>query len=225
MVMVDDAVFSFTVSPLANVSTTVTDISLGIEALIFSDALMGDRQRSVRWWAIAFLSVGIAAFAGSVTHGFYQQMSPLAATVFKSLTNVAISSSSGAMVLGCITSFFVGTLWWMGATAVGLKLFLFCHLSLTHPDTFIYPVADYLSAMVLIGIMSGWAYGVEKAAYAVWIISGIGVSALAALILAIKWTVHPIISPDAIYHVVQMVALYCFFQGSRRLCDRPLMRD
>ena len=223
--MVDGNVFSFTVSPLANVSTTVTDVGLGIEALIFGYLLLRDRHDSVRWWAIAFFAVGMAALSGSVYHGLYHRLSHAAATGFKSLTNVAISGSSGAMVLGCMTSFLVGPVWRIGAAIVGLKFFLFCHLSLTHPDAFIYPVSDYLSAMVLIGLMSGYAYGIERAAYAVWIMGGIGISAIAALVLAIKWTVHPVLSPDAIYHLVQMIALYFFFRGSRRLCDRQLVND
>lgn len=216
---------SFTVSPLANVSTTVTDIGLGIEALIFSYWLRRDRRESLRWWAIAFFAVGIAALSGSVYHGLYHQLAPAMANGFKRLTNVAISGASGAMVLGCLTRVCGGVVWRIGAAIVGLKFFLFCPLSFMHPDGFIYPVADYLSAMVMLVLLSGWAYGLERAAYAVWLLGGIGVSAIAAFVLAIKWTVHPLLSPDAIYHVIQMVALYFFFEGSRCLGDRHPVPD
>ncbi|MEM9216077.1 MAG: hypothetical protein AAGD25_17240 [Cyanobacteria bacterium P01_F01_bin.150] len=68
--------------------------------------------------------------------------------------------------------------------------------------------------------MSGWAYYAYRTPSSGWILSGIGVSAIAVIVLAIKWTFHPSSSPDAIYHLVQMLALYCFFQGSQQLSDR-----
>ena len=212
--------FEGVVSPLANISTAVTDLGLALEALLFTYLLSRSSQRSVQWWAIAFLAVAIAALSGSIYHGFYRQLSPPIIALCQDLTHVAISISSGAMVMGCLTSLWAGPLLMAGIGAIGLKFALFCHLSLSRKEAFIYPVVDYLSAMLLVGLMMGWAYLMHRVSYAGWMIGGIGVSAIAAVVLAIKWTFHPWLSPDAIYHLVQMVALYCFFMGSRDMGDR-----
>lgn len=214
--------FDGVVSPLANISTAVTDLGIGIEALIFWVLLKQRPYRSVQWWAIAFLCVAIAAFSGAIYHGFYQQLPPILITLFQQVTHVAISGSSAAMVIGSITSLFVAPLLTGMVGAIGLKFALFCHLGLTRENAFIYPVVDYLSAMIVVGLLCGWPSRSSSGTYRKWMLSGIGVSAIAAVILAIKWTVHPLLSPDAIYHLVQMLALYCFFQGSQLLRDRRL---
>ena len=212
--------FDGVVSPLANISTAVTDLGIGIEAFLFGYVLIQTPQRSVQWWAIAFFSVAIAALSGSVYHGFYRQLSFPITSLLQDLTHVAISVSSGAMVMGCVTNVLSGLLLLGSIGAVGLKFALFCHLSLTREEAFIYPVVDYLSTMILVGAMTGWSYFTHRISYAGWMLGGIGVSAIAAVVLALKWTFHPLLSPDAIYHLVQMVALYCFFQGCRAMGDR-----
>lgn len=216
--------FDGVVSPLANISTAVTDLGIGVESLIFSSFLGRSHQRSVRWWAIAFFAVAIAALSGSLYHGFYRQLSPAIITLFQGITHVSISVASGTMVMGCFTSVLSGPILTRIIGVIGFKFVLFCHLSLTRENAFIYPVLDYLSAMILVGGITGWAYWIYRISYAGWLVSGISVSAIAVIILALKWTVHPLLSPDAIYHLVQMIALYCFFRGSRRLSDRPFVK-
>lgn len=188
---------------------------------MFCGLLWKSDQLAVKCWAIAFCGTAIAALAGSIYHSFANLLTPSIVTLCQLVTASGIGLASSMMLVGIVKSHLAPSIqpWCMGA--VGLKLWLYFYVQSRHPNDFAYAVTDYLSAMAIIFILAAKDYCSQQTSSTVWITSGIVVSGLAAAVLGLKWSPVMAISPDALYHVVQMVALYLFFRGSSRLGDRP----
>jgi len=82
----------------------------------------------------------------------------------------------------------------------------------THDD-FIFVIADYGSALVLILVLAWTSSAAGLGAAARWITAGVAVSVVAAAIQALKLAPHPQFNHNDLFHVVQMGALYLLYRG------------
>ncbi|MEB3358528.1 MAG: hypothetical protein VKK04_17510 [Synechococcales bacterium] len=203
----------------ASLSTTLTDIGIGIEAFLFFALLIKSNQIAVKCWAIAFGCTAIAALIGGFYHGFAGSFSQPVGSFCQATIAYFVSAASSMMLLGVVKSSAspARQLWLMGA--IGLKFGVFASLYRAYPEDFSYVVADYLSAMGIVLVLSIKKYRAYQTAIAIWLSGGIAISIIAASLLAWRWWPTSATNPETIYHVVQMLALYFFFRGSRLLID------
>jgi uncharacterized membrane protein YfhO len=197
--------FDFLSEPI----TTLTDYALAIESLIFATLLWQPSHPS-KLWSLAFIGVAIATLCGGTYHGF-QLPSTIEWSLWRTLT-YALSLSSSCMLAATLYQFPRQVRAW-GLGAIALKSALYLSWATSHPD-FLYIIVDYISAMlILLAIHIRLAIHHKK--HSTWIILGVLTSLFAAVVqgLGLSLTVH--LNQNDLYHLVQMVALYCFYKGAR----------
>lgn len=191
---------------MAEPLTTLTDYAIALECLLLAGLLFvqGGVQRL---WAAAFGSVSSAAVLGGVYHGFAHQLSleqriwlwqgmgmAVAIASFFTVVAVAVTLPRGK----CLALLALATAKLAGAIAVGFTLWGFA-----------LRVADYLSALIIV-LLVQWLQRRQDSNAPAWLLAAIALSGLGAMGLLIPW---PGGSPLVVYHLVQMVALFCIYRS------------
>ena len=192
---------------LSEPMTLATDYLLGAVTAWLSFLLFKRReaQRSRFWWAIAFAALALAAFLGGTWHGLLQS------DALWKATTVSVGMASFAMVVGTVFA----TLRGAGRKALialaGVKLLLYLAWMLGH-DEFIYVVLDTGIAFAVVAALHLWKFNR-------WMLGGVAVSVIAALVQASGFALHRHFNHNDLYHVIQVVAMLLFYGGARRLRD------
>jgi acyl-coenzyme A thioesterase PaaI-like protein len=97
-----------------------------------------------------------------------------------------------------------------------VKSWVYLSQSIVHHH-FIYAIADYLAAMIVVLLLEVKVMGQKQGLQSgQWIVAGIAVSALAIGVQAVQLTIA-VLTPNDLYHLVQMIALYLFYRGASLL--------
>jgi hypothetical protein len=208
---------------IAEPAVTLTDYALTIEAAAFAAMLAVDRERPklVRIAGSAFFGAGsIAAFAGGAVHGFVPDQRHPAHRILWSATLIALGGGSLAA-------------WTIGA-GVGLPPRAARNITagaavqyagyvtaiVRGERRFAFAVATYLPAtLFLLGVFAR-RYARDRTRGSALGLSGVALTFVAAGIQQGKVALHPrYFDHNALYHLVQGVALYLLFLGLRALPD------
>ncbi|PSR18194.1 hypothetical protein C8255_08770 [filamentous cyanobacterium CCP3] len=201
--------------------TALTDYAIALECLLFAAGLLG-RGWVARVWAIAFGSVGGAAFLGGTLHGFAPQLVWEQRLWLWQGMVLTLAIASFCILVAVALS--VPQRWRLGLLILAIaKLILVLRLD-TSPWAFAISVADYLSALTLVLLVQLRQFvrqhqGSPKPRPSpdlAWMAAGFATSALAAIALLIPRRALPL-SPLGVYHLVQMVALYCIYRSARAM--------
>ena len=183
--------------------TLVTDYALCIAALIFCVRLW----RTFRAWSLAFLFTAAASLFGGTYHGLGSQLPPLVEITLWKATVLSLG----------LTSFFL--LAGMGrrlAVLATVKFIVFASWMITHDD-FVWVIADYGLAFLLVGIGQGVAWIRARAPSAPWFLGSVLVAVVAAAVQAARVTIHPDFNHNDLYHVIQIVVLWMVFRAGLRM--------
>jgi len=201
--------------------TTVTDYAIAAECTLFALLLLKSKtlpkQCSSRLWAGAFIVTAIAAIGGGTCHGFLLSLEPAMLTILWQITLYALSIASALLLWATVISGVTPSLhlYWLGAIALKCGINLACT---TIQSNFFYAAIDYLSAMVIMLLLQLKGISNPQKREAGWFISGALVSGLAVLILILQ--IRSLgISTNALYHLVQIIALYLLFRGAQQVKD------
>jgi hypothetical protein len=189
---------------------TLTDYALALECAVFCVILLrgaaGDTLR--RWWAFFFATIGLAAFIGGTVHGF---LPGNAALWTATMLTLGLTSLAG---------WFIGSLLlgmrWLRPVAV-LLLGIYAGIVLFVNSTFVVAIAMYLPAtmFLLLAMVARYATARERAV-AIGVV-GLLMTFAAAAVQQLKVGVHPVFfNHNALYHVIQFVALWLIFVAARR---------
>jgi hypothetical protein len=192
--------------PLLEPITTLTDYALAIESLIFAAPLW---QRT-KLWSLAFIGVAIAAFSGGTYHGFL--LPPAAEWALWRTLTYALNLSSSAMLAATLYKLPRSVRAW-GIGAIVLKSILYLIWATYHPN-FLYILIDYLSAMLIL-LAIHIKLATHHKNHSIWIIAGVLISLIAAVVQGLGLSLTKHLNQNDLYHLVQMVALYCFYKGAR----------
>ena len=101
----------------------------------------------------------------------------------------------------------------------GLKLVVYW-INVTRRPEFRVAAADYGGALAI--LLAGTVYAVVRwhLPGSTWLIAGVAVSVVAAVIQARRIAPHRHFNHNDLFHVVQMAALYLFYRGGALLVDR-----
>ena len=201
--------------------TLLTDLLLGALCLCFAVRLFrrcdDEDQTSSRLFAAALVSTAVAALAGGVTHGFQPYLSATADTVLWKLTVLSIGVTSLLFLVATAVATLVGV---GRRVLIGVALieWLVYSLWMLRHDEFIWVIADYVPAMLVVLVLQvrRMRRGEREAG---WIVGGIVLSLLGAGVQAAGLAPAPWFNHNDLYHVVQMVAVWLLYRGA------ALMRD
>ena len=183
--------------------TALTDYALAVLTAWLAMRLFTSREMAVRLWAAAFVALAVGAFLGGTWHGFLQSDLLWKATV------LSVGVATFCMVAGSAFATLRGNALQILAA---IKLAAFSAWMLFH-DEFIYVVIDSGVAFAAVAALHLWRFNG-------WILAGVAVSVLAAVVQASGIALHQHFNHNDLYHVVQMAAMVLLYRGARLLVDR-----
>ena len=190
----------------------LTDYALAIECSLF--AYLAHRREH----ALFFGSAAVASLAGGTVHGFFLDVRTLGNAVLWRITLIAIGVTAlSAWAIGARVLF-------PGPAARRLTIVAaaafagYSVLTLFITQDFRAAVAFYLPAAVFLLVVLSLAYARGRERRVVVAISGLGLMFIAAAVQQARIVLHPTyFNHNALYHLIQAVALWLLFLGLRRL--------
>jgi len=186
----------------------LTDYALGGVTVWLAVLLLRNRSASCRLWTLAFAALALGAFLGGTFHGFRYEW------LWKP-TVLAVGVASFGMLAGSAYTTTTGNVQRALVIAAVVKLALYEAWMLGH-DAFIFVVADTASAMLAVAALHLLALDNPATR---WILGGVAVSLIAAGIQAGRVALHEHFNHNDLYHVVQVVAMFLYYAGAKRMRD------
>jgi len=200
---------------------SLTDLMLAGECGLFSALLWrrDAKQGSIRlWFVVFFAATGFAALLGAIAHGF---IADPASTIYRLLWVVIFS----AIGIAAVASWAIGSLLALpsalaksiisaAAASFVVYLFVVIFVSQSFAAAVIYylPAALFLLAALIIAQMRG---GLKSPMPAM---AGILLSFFAAYVQQAEISLASLhLSHNALYHIVQAIALFLIFLGAMQL--------
>ncbi|HJS76214.1 MAG TPA: hypothetical protein VJ778_02290 [Burkholderiales bacterium] len=192
---------------LSEPMTLATDYLLGAVTASLCVRLARNRQsqKSRTFWALAFAAVALAAFLGGTWHGFLQGKLVWKATL------LAAGGASFAMLAGSAFAVLSGTPRAVVLALASAKFLVYAAVMLTR-DEFLFVAIDSGIAFTLVAALHLWRWNA-------WIVAGVAVSVLGALVQASGLAPHRHFNHNDLYHVIQVAAMLLLYRGARRLTD------
>ena len=203
---------------LAEPAVPLTDFGLAIECALFVWLLSpraGASSGQGRWFRVFFASTGLAAFLGGVVHGFLTDSSSRAHAALWTATLIA--SGVSALAIWMIGAELVDRPYAREIRRIALAAFTAYLAVIVVQNTFVIAIIAFLPAVLFLLIVFGWRYRRRRETAALWGIAGLLLMLLGAAVQRAgsgrlpDWFNH-----NAVFHVIQALALACLFAAAGR---------
>ncbi len=206
---------------MAEPAVTLTDYGIAALCAVLAHLLYhrGARGSGFRgWFTTFFVATGVAALLGGTVHGFFPDESSRAHSMLWSATLLAIGVATlTAWSAGAKLLFVPRMARWIQGLAIA-ELVVYAFLVVSATEDFRLAIAMYLPAslFLLVALWLGWRRqrvpALKTAAF------GLVLTLVAAAVQQLRVAVHPVyFDHNALYHVIQAVALVLVFVGARYL--------
>lgn len=198
-------------------ATLITDYLLGaftgaLAWRLFAAARQ-NRRTTQWWWATAFAATAIAGVTGGTVHGFRQMLHPGVTAALWLVTLEGLVVAAFAVVRGTLIGARLhpetaraGSLLAAGAyAAYGVWV-------ANHPR-FVFAIGAYGVAMAVLVAFKLSAWRSERSA-ARWMMAGVAVSVVAALVQQSRWSLHQHFNHNDLYHVIQAAGVWLLYRGA-----------
>lgn len=196
-------------------TTLATDYLLAAFSAVLAMKLWAAGTASARWWALAFAMTAIAGAAGGTVHGF-QLLLP--ATVLRALwlLTLELLVAAGAAILLATAAVHARSTRAHRRIAAGVGLASVGYmLWLPARPAFASAIAAYGCALVVLALVEARAWRSWASPASGWLLAGVGVSVVAAVVQQGGWSLHRHFNHNDLYHVVQAGALWLLYRGAR----------
>jgi len=214
---------------IADPAVTLTDYALAIECatIVILLARTEATDKELRFWFVAFFAAASAAsFLGGTVHGFFKNPATAGNAVFWPATLLSILASGLAAWFAAARLQMSEPSRTMAQRAAVAGIVLLSLVVLFVKQKFYVAIIGYLPAtLFLLGAFVA-AYNRRPARPIAWGIFGLSLTLIAAGIQRLGIAIHPrYFDHNALYHVVQGVALWMIFVAARYLSTaRPPIR-
>jgi hypothetical protein len=175
--------------------TTLTDYALAAVCAVLGFRLL-DRTK---FWALAFLSLALAALLGGTWHGFWQS------DALWKATTLSVGVASFGMAVGSARHTTTGYALRALTVVAAIKWVAYSAWMLAQDD-FIWVVLDTGVALLIVGALYLWRFNG-------WMLAGVAVSVLAAVVQASGVRPHEHFNHNDLYHLIQIAAMLAFYRG------------
>lgn len=197
-------------------TTAITDYILGMLTAYWGIRLLQQQTPATVFWGIGFISLAIASFLGGTAHGFKPALSKVTHAIIWRTTLATIGVTSATMVIGLTIARMTGILQTaiIAATSVLLVGYL---ILISFKDEFFYAIIGYTPSIIFVLIVEimtlfGNNPSIEKTS-AVWNLTAVIVSVISTTIQAKKIGISKNFNHNDLFHIVQMIGMYCFFRA------------
>ena len=202
---------------IAEPTTMITDYVLAACCIYFGLAVLRPALRQGAkarvYWGVSFLIAGFSTFVGGSMHGF-RPMLDMSIVVTLWMITLYGSGLASLTFLVAAAQPLQGA-FRKAAIAFALVKFPVYAVAVTIDDNFLFAIADYGSAMLLILAIHATLYLRHQRSDSKFIAAGVIVSFIAAGIQTTGITVNEYLNYNDIYHVVQIAGMYLFYRGAR----------
>jgi hypothetical protein len=204
-------------------ATAITDGLMAVQCAWYAYRLGRDHgcgTRALQCWRGALASVGLAAAAGAGFHGLPPHVWPrLRAALWKAV-GIATGAAGALMLVGGILASSTSA-WRQLWIAAALVKSVLLGVNTWQRNDFRTIIYDYGASLVALFLLQWrWPSPASPA-----IRHGILFSCVAVAVQQKGPVLHPRFDRNALYHLVQMVALHFFAQAGRKLCDSAPAAD
>jgi hypothetical protein len=197
-------------------ATLITDYLLaGFTAVLATRLFRAARQGGSRaqwWWGIAFSATAVASTFGGSVHGFPEALGSARPLVWL----VAMESlvlAGYAVVRGTVSGSALSAAAQRRGSLAALVLYAAVAVWVMQDPRFVRAIVAYASALaVLVALQSGALRRGDEAAR--WMLGGVAISVVAAVIQQAKLAPHPRFNHNDLYHVVQALAVWLLYKGA-----------
>jgi predicted membrane channel-forming protein YqfA (hemolysin III family) len=202
--------------------TVATDVVLAALAFVFAARLASrsaaEGSVAAAWLAAALAVTGLAALIGAFAHGTDTANDALRERLWRA--TVYVTGLIGAATVASVAFFAAqGSARTALLAFAAIKLVVFMYRVARRPE-FRIVAADYGIALAIVLVGAVVEMVRRRAPGMTWMIAGVLVSLVAALVQARRVALHRHFNHNDLYHVIQMVALYAFSRGGLLLVDR-----
>ena len=190
----------------------LTDYALALECTVFAYLL----QRKEH--ALFFGSAAVASLAGGTVHGFFLDDRTLGNAVLWRITLIAIGvTAASAWAVGARV-LFPGPTARRISIAAAAAFAAYCVVTVFITQEFRAAVVFYLPAVVFLLVALSVAYARARERAILPAVAGLGLMFIAAAVQQAGIALHPrYFNHNALYHLIQALALWLLFLGLRRL--------
>jgi len=206
--------------------TLITDYTLaGVTAWLAWLLIRKQEGHASRsYWAVAFAAVAFSATLGGSFHGFAPELAESAQNLLWKATVLVVGVGTFAMVVGSSIGTTSGTPRKVLISLATAKLVIYLTWMVSYDD-FSFVIVDTGITMAVIGLLHGWSTICRRDPASIWMIGGVGVSALAAGVQSTGYAPHPHFNHNDLYHVIQIAAMVLFYMGARQLRDKSQLAE
>jgi hypothetical protein len=204
-------------------ATMLTDYALGALCAVLSWLLwmrgQAKMRMSVRYWAAGIGSLALASIAGGTVHGWRLILTePVVSALWKAAI-FSVGLASFCFLAGTLTASFAPAVRRLLMVIPVVQLVSYM-IWMTRHNEFRYVIYNYGGTFVLILLSQIYELFNRKPRSAAWIIAGVSVSFLAALVQRTGIALHATFNHNDLYHVVQMAGVALLYRGAALLHDR-----
>jgi hypothetical protein len=197
-------------------ATLITDYLLaGFTAALASSlirASRASRDRSQRWWGIAFAATAVSSAFGGTAHGFHDALGS-ASTIVWLVAMEALVVAAYALVRATMSRGELSDRAERRGTIVALIVYASVAIWIVQDPRFVRAIVAYALALAVLVVFQIAA--LRRGDHAArWVLGGVAVSVLAAVIQQAKLSPHPSFNHNDLYHVVQAVGLWLLYRGA-----------
>ena len=197
----------------------LTDYALGLECVFFALWLLayGQADYPLRlWFIIFFVSIGLAAFMGGTVHGYFANEGTPGHTLLWVTTLIAIGVTAlSAWAIGAHLYFSEAIAAWITRGAV-IVFGLYCFVVLFVTRDFLVAIIHYLPATIFLLTVYVLVYQQAQETAVLSGLLGLILTFIAAGVQQAQLSFHPVyLSYNALYHVLQVVALFLIYWSAR----------
>jgi hypothetical protein len=188
-------------------ATLATDYLLAAFTATLAWRLRARGGQARWWWAVGFAASAVAGIAGGTVHGFRLLMPPPVTEALWVLTleallvaGVAIIAATHRLMLTPAAVAYAGYGIWVAAN-----------------PRFIFAIIGYGAALPVLLAVHGRAWSATRSPASTWILLGVAVSVVAAVVQQSGWGPHARFNHNDLYHVIQAVAIWLLYRGATEL--------
>jgi hypothetical protein len=201
----------------------LTDYGLAIECALLAAFLYRTPTTAVplRFYFVAFFcAVGLAALLGGTDHGFLlDKTTRLRAIVWKGTLLAIGLSALAAWQAGALLIAPTPARWIRAGTVVVFIGYLF---AVARSDAFLVAIVHYLPAVMFLLAVFGWRYLRGQEQHYLWGVVALLLMFVAAGVQQARIGLHPVLfNHNALYHLIQAVALLLLFYAARGIVRHP----
>jgi hypothetical protein len=201
---------------LAEPATVLTDYAIALQCVVFMRRLWRGGALVSQLWSVGFGAIALGAITGGTFHGIRAELPWEAQAMLWQLTLHALGIASFVIGLGTVAASTTRRWQFIWAIALSVKALIFGSVTSSRLD-FFYAVADYSSTLILVLALQ-FAVAMRRHAPAFkWLLSSVAISVIATWSLIIDLELAPYLTPEAVFHLIQMPGLYCLYRTAGAL--------